>query len=307
MQEPRISVVVPVYNGETFIVRAIESVLAQTWPAHEIIVVDDGSTDETPELVARFGANVQYIRQDHEGVSAARNRGVGVATGDWIAFLDADDWYYPQRLRRHAEWLIRDPDLSFLTGDYNYVRADGSYISRSMDRTESGRAMLSKAKGTLEVVMEREELGAFIADHFGDTHTLSVPRSTFLRIGGYPTGYPVCEDVYFLMRLCADSSRVGVICEPLAAYVIHAGSATRKDSLQSQYDNVRALEAMCQESRQCPSGIRRGVYARMRQARRNLGYALVRDGRRVAAARAVLPNVWNYPAGIRDVISMLLG
>lgn len=307
MSAPRFSVVIPVHNGQAFVVRAIESVLAQTWPAYEVIVVDDGSTDATAEVVLRFGDRVHYIRQDNAGVSAARNRGAEMATGDWLAFLDADDWYYPERLRLHAEWIAREPGLDFFTGDYDYVRADGSHISRSMEQHESGRRMLRKAQGAPTVVMERDEFEPFVADHFGDTHTLSVPRATFLRLGGYPSGYRVCEDVFFLVRLCAASVRVGIVCEPLAAYVIHEGSATRKDPLRAQYDNVRTLEAMGRESSQYPPMVRRGVRTRLRQGRRNLGYALVKSGQRMAAVQAVLPNVWECPGGVRDVISMMRG
>jgi glycosyltransferase involved in cell wall biosynthesis len=307
MTPPRFSVVIPVYNGEAFVGRAIESVLVQSWPAHEIIVVDDGSVDDTAVVVTRFGARVHYLRQENAGVSAARNRGAELATGDWLAFLDADDWYYPDRLRWHAEWIAREPRLDFLTGDYDYLRADGEHISRSMEQHESGRAMLRKAQGGPETVMEAEEFEAFVADHFGDTHTLSVPRATFLRLGGYPTGYRVCEDVYFLVRLCAASRCVGVVCSPMAAYVIHDSSATRKDPLRAQYDNVRTLEAMRRESGAYPPLVRRGVRARLRQGRLNLGYALVRSGRRGAAARAVLANVLAFPNGLRDLISMVRG
>jgi glycosyltransferase involved in cell wall biosynthesis len=304
---PRFSVIIPVYNGEAFVARAIESVLAQTWPAHEIIVVDDGSTDRTSQAVGGFGDRVRYLRQENAGVSAARNRGAAMASGDWLAFLDADDWYYPDRLRWHAEWIASDPGLDFLTGDYDYLRADGSHISRSMDQHESGRAMLRKAGAAARVVMEAHELETFVADHFGDTHTLSVPRATFARLGGYPTGYRVCEDVYFLVRLCAASKRIGVVCRPMAAYVIHEASATRRDPLQAQYDNVHTLEAMCEEAGSYPPLVRQGVRLRLAQGRRNLGYALVKSGRRLAAARAVWPNLWTRSGGLRDVISMVRG
>jgi len=309
MSMPRFSVVIPVYNGQAFVARAIESVLAQSWPAYELIVVDDGSTDDTATVVARFGDRVRYCRQDNAGVSAARNRGAEMATGDWLAFLDADDWYYPDRLRWHAEWIAREPGLDFLTGDYDYVRVDGSHILRSMDQHESGRIMLRKAHGTPNVVMEWDEFESFVAAHFGDTHTLSVPRATFLRIGGYPTGYRVCEDVFFLVRLCAASARVGVVCQPMAAYVIHEASATRQDPLRAQYDNVRTLEAMRRESGKYPPVVRRGVRTRLRQGRLNLGYALARAGQRMAAVRAVLPSVCESAGltGLRDIISMVRG
>lgn len=98
----KVSVVIPVYNGARFIRDCVESVLAQTYPAHEIIVVNDGSTDETANILGRFGERIQVLSQVNQGRSVARNRGIQAATGDYVAFLDADDRYLP----RHLEQLV---------------------------------------------------------------------------------------------------------------------------------------------------------------------------------------------------------
>lgn len=313
MNAPRFSVVIPVCNGAAFVARAIESVLAQTWPAHEIIVVDDGSTDTTAQVVAEFVAHhpehVRYLHQTNAGVSAARNTGAHAASADWLAFLDADDWFYPDRLEAHARFILDDATLDFVTADYDYRRPDGSRISGSMELHEAGRALLAKAAGNIRAVMTADELEPFVADHFGDTHTLSVPRRTFLDLGGYPTGYRVCEDVFFLVRLCARSRRIGVVCRPLAAYLIHDASATRRDPLQAQFDNVRTLVGMAAESSTYPPAVARGVRSRLAYGRLNLGYALVRARRRTRACVAVLPNLWQHPglASLRQLASILRG
>ncbi len=310
MTAPRFSVVIPAYNAAATLARAIESVRSQSWPAHEILVVDDGSRDATAEIARGFGAPVRLIQQTNRGVSVARNAGAAAATGDWLAFLDADDWYAPDRLRLHAEWIAEDAGLDFLTGDYEYRDPDGRLLGTSMAQHASGRAVLAKAGGAVRTTLETPaEIAAFVADHFGDTHTLSVPRARFVELGGYPTGYKVCEDVHFLARLVAHSRRIGVVCANLGVYLIHPGSATRRDPVAAQRENVRTLADLKRLAENFPAPVRAGVADRMRAARYNLGCALAKQGQRVAAARAVLPSLIEAPGwrGVRDVLSMLKG
>jgi glycosyltransferase involved in cell wall biosynthesis len=307
---PRFSVIIPAYNSAATLARAIESVRAQTWPAHEIIVVDDGSSDDTASVAESFGDAIRLIRQPNSGVAAARNAGARLATGDWLAFLDADDWYAPDRIRLHAEWIAEDNTLDFLTGDYEYRDDAGNLLGTSMAQHEAGRIMLTKAQGSPRVVMDRPaEIEAFVADHFGDTHTLSVPRQTFLELGGYPPGFKVCEDVHFLTRLVAKSRRIAVICQSLGVYVIHGASATRKNPVAAQQENVRTLEDLAKLVDGFPAAVRQGVASRMDHARYNLGCALSKTGHRVEAIQAVLPSLIERPGwqNLRNVLSMIKG
>lgn len=307
---PRFSVIIPAFNAASTLERAIESVRAQTWPAHEIIVVDDGSTDTTTEVARRFGGVVRLILQPNSGVSVARNVGAAAATGDWLAFLDADDWYASDRLKLHAEWIAEDVTLDCLTGDYEYRDDSNNLLGTSMAQHVSGRLLLDKAAGRARVVMERPvEIAAFIADHFGDTHTLSVPRARFIELDGYPGGFRVCEDVHFLTRLVAKSRRIGVICQSLGVYVIHGGSATRRDPVAAQRENVRTLSDLARLAENFPAPVRQGVASRMHRARYNLGCALSKSGQRVAAINAVLPLLIARPgwANLRILLSMLRG
>ena len=292
---PTISVIIAVYNGAATIRKAVQSVLDQSYAAHEVIVVDDGSADDTAAVVREFGGRVRYVHQTNAGVSAARNAGATVASGDWLAFLDADDWYYRDRLLWHAQWIERDPRLDFLTGDYEYRRPDGTLISRSLEITEAGKRLLRRARGAREVVMEASELEAFVEDHFGDTHTLTLPRATFMRLGGYPVGRPVCEDVNLLIRLCAISTRVGVICESMAVYLIHGQSATRTDPLRAQRLTVEALLPLADVLGAAPAYIRRGYRGRLRRARLNLAYALLRRGARGEAIAVAWRLLTHHP------------
>lgn len=308
---PQFSVIIPAYNAAATLGRAIESVLAQTWPAHEIIVVDDASADDTGRVAKKYGENVRYFRREQNaGVSAARNYGAGLANGNWLAFLDADDWYFPDRMKLHAEWILEDPLLDFLTGDYEYRDETGRLIGTSMAQHIAGKMMLDKAAGAQRVVMERaDEIETFVADHFGDTHTLSLPRQTFLELGGYPLGFKVCEDVHLLARLVARSRRIGVVTQPLGVYLIHADSATRRDPLAAQRENVRTLSALAHQTDNFPAAVRKGVHSRLHSARYNLGCALNKSGQRYAAVHAVLPSFVDQPGwkSLRTILSMIRG
>ena len=114
MNAPRVSVIIPAYNSGPLVEEAIGSALAQTRPPAEVVVIDDGSTDDTAERLARFGPPVRVIRQANGGVSAARNRGLAAATGAFVAFLDADDVWHPDKLRRQLEAFAKRPELGLL-------------------------------------------------------------------------------------------------------------------------------------------------------------------------------------------------
>lgn len=111
-----ISVIIPAYNAERYLPEAIDSVLAQTCPAGEIIVVDDGSSDGTPRLAERYRAGVRWLSQENQGSGAARNRGIEAARGELLAFLDADDLWVRNKLAWQVEALAAEPRLEMVFG-----------------------------------------------------------------------------------------------------------------------------------------------------------------------------------------------
>jgi glycosyltransferase involved in cell wall biosynthesis len=127
---PRVSVVIPLYNAEEYIGEAIEGILAQTYRDYEIVVVDDGSTDRSAAIVSSFGAAVRYVFQPNAGVSAATNRGVSLAKGQLIAFLDNDDIWLPQKLERQVAYLDTHPECGFVNCDMQYISETGKKLDR---------------------------------------------------------------------------------------------------------------------------------------------------------------------------------
>lgn len=306
---PRFSVIIPAYNSANTLGAAIDSVLAQTWPAHEIIVVDDGSTDDTAVRVRACGERVHYLYQSNAGVSAARNHGIRAATGDWIAFLDADDLYLPERLKRHAEWIQRNPGLDFYVGDFEHRDEAGRPLGTGMEGTAIGRRLLEKAGGRREVIMEGEEILQFIEHQFSDVRCLSVPKSLLEQAGGFPEGVAVGEDVYCIVRLCAYARAIGVICEPMAVYTVHDTGAIRSDSLRAQAASVVTFKRLQEDLRDASPGVRRALKGLVRRVRRDWATALLRQGRRREAVQAIAPELAENPgpAALRDLFSVLRG
>jgi len=114
-ENPLVSVIVPVYNGEEYLGEAIESIISQTYDPLEIIVVDDGSTDSSREIILSF-PQIKYIYQENKGHAAARNQGIKASKGDFIAFLDADDFWVPEKISMQISEFIADPKLDIVTG-----------------------------------------------------------------------------------------------------------------------------------------------------------------------------------------------
>ncbi|WP_288378461.1 glycosyltransferase family A protein [uncultured Massilia sp.] len=306
---PKFSVIIPNYNNAGTLARALDSALSQTWPAHEIIVVDDGSVDDSRAVAASYGDRIVYLYQPNAGVSAARNAGVRHASGDWLAFLDADDTFAPERLAAHADWIRRDPDLDFLLSDQDFRAPDGSFLHRSIDATPFGRALLERHRGQVEIVLGEDDFGPLIGYGFVEIRTLSLPRHTFERLGGFPLGKKIGEDVHLMVRLCAASRRVGVVTQSLADYYLYPANAIRKDVAGAQRASVSLFEELLGELAGASPGVRAGMREKLRQARLNMAYMHLRQGRRRAAVDSVLPLLRPLPrwGSLCDVLSIVRG
>jgi len=128
---PEVSVIMPVYNGEKYVEAAVRSLLAQTWQAWELLVVDDGSTDATPRILEKFqDARVRLARQENRGEAAARNAGLDMARGQRVAFLDADDLYLPTALEAHSSFLASHPEWDAAFSDGYVCDESGHVLSR---------------------------------------------------------------------------------------------------------------------------------------------------------------------------------
>lgn len=214
MMKPDVSVLLPAYNGAKYIGQAIDSALAQTLVPFEIIVVDDGSTDDTESIVKHYGSRVRYIRQGNKGTSGAYNTGIAAASGEFIAFLEQDDIWSPEKNAMQIAAFEGNAGLGMVFSPVELLREAGASKCTDID------------------VQEGEGRYAF-ADFFVRNRVLNCStvmiRSDVLRhIGGFREHLKLAFDYDLWLRIAA---KYGVQClgTPLATYRIHGNNQSRDD------------------------------------------------------------------------------
>ena len=205
---PTISVIIPTYNNASVVKEAIQSVLEQTLSDYEIIVVDDGSTDNTREVVRSFSdKRIRYVYQENRGRSSARNHAIGLAQGEYVAFLDSDDLFMPTKLEKQVACMEKNPNVLLSHTSYIRVNAGGEYIEEVESGTFSGKVYPEIIRGcpiaTPTVMVQRNALGA------------NMRFEESIRIG---------EDTILWTQLARKSIILG-IDEPLAKVRIHGDNA----------------------------------------------------------------------------------
>jgi len=184
-RDPRVSIVIAVYNGAPTIERALASVFAQTYTDYEVIVVNDGSTDDTAAVLARFGDRIRVITQSNRGLSAARNAGVRASTGEYVAFLDDDDEWMPEKLARCVPVLDADRDCALV-------------YTLALKVDPQGRPMGADARPD---GAESPTMNEMLAHPWNVVPSqFVVRRDVFERAGGFHESFITsCEDLYFLL------------------------------------------------------------------------------------------------------------
>jgi glycosyltransferase involved in cell wall biosynthesis len=214
----KVSVVIPTYNHARFVGQAIESVLSQTLPAHEVIVVDDGSSDNTQEVLNPYASPVRVVRQQNQGVAAARNNGARFATGDFLAFLDADDVWLPRKLELQAARFGGKHEPGLVHCGVEDINDAGLPLCRHLDGLE-GRVATDLLLFRRPVIL-------------GGGSGIVIPRAVFEETGGFDTQLSTSADWDLFYRI-ASRYEVGFVAEVLLQYRLHGSN---------MHGNVRAME-----------------------------------------------------------------
>lgn len=229
---PSFSVIIPTYEHADFVGEAVESVLHQTIPLAEVIVVDDGSTDHTERSLGSYAGRITLLRKEHGGPASARNAGMHATSGEFVVFLDADNVFLPEYLEAVRELAMQRPDLDIVTTDA-YLELDGQIYGRYY-------------RGKARFVVDDQRRG-IIHQHFIFGNA-ALRRERLLAIGGYDESLVVGEDTDCFLRMILAGSRVGLVDEPLCVYRIRTGSLS-----SNRPRSLRAAVTVLERARNHPS------------------------------------------------------
>jgi glycosyltransferase involved in cell wall biosynthesis len=212
---PRVSVVIPAYNVEPYVREAVESAVAQTVPPHEILVVDDGSTDGTGAVVdalAREHASVRVFHQENGGPAVARNTAIAAATGEFLTFLDADDAMVPDRIETQVGYLLAHPETDVVIG--------------AVER-------FAEAGVEFDVAFLRHEIGALQRADGANLMAMTARASAFAELGSFDPSYRLSEDYQWLVRAHAREKTIALVPRIVTVRRLH------ETNVSSAVDDVR--------------------------------------------------------------------
>lgn len=242
-----ISVILPTYNRASMVTRALESVLAQTEGDYEIIVIDDGSTDETPQVLKPYEGVARITRQANRGCAAARNEGIRLARGEYLAFLDSDDYWEPNKLTLQKRILDSNPDIGLVCSDFSFYENDRcvnhSYIStycpvvrllgRNFFNSFTSKSEISH-NGTAFDFYQGNMFAVELMGYFTLTSTVMIRKSCLTDIGVFNSSYRLGSDYELFLRFCFHYP-IGFMDIPTARFGrFHADQLSRSENAYLQ-------------------------------------------------------------------------
>ena len=219
-----ISVIIPVHNRVNLVGRALASIYAQSRCAQEVIVVDDGSSDGTDDYVRRHFPQARYIRQSNQGVSAARNCGIAIARGEWLAFLDSDDEWLPQKLATQCQTLEANPAYRVCHSNEIWVRR-GRRVNPMKKHAKSGGNIFQRCLPRCVI----------------SPSSVMIHRSVMETVGKFDEALPTCEDYDLWLRVCAVYAVLYIDQPLIIKYGGHPDQLSRRYPAMDRF-RIEALE-----------------------------------------------------------------
>jgi glycosyltransferase involved in cell wall biosynthesis len=281
-----VSVIIPCFKQAHLLGEAIESVLAQSYPHFEIIVVDDGSPDDPAQVVTRY-PSVRYLRQDNGGPSVARNNGTQASSGAYLVFLDADDRLLPNHLQANLKAFEEHPDAGFVCGDYRWFGAEGTWHTHDCRPSPDHYATLLRR------------------NFIGPPHVVMFKRQVLQEVGGFRVGSR-CEDQELYLSI---ARRHPIYChhEIIAEYRRHDTQWSQKCDIMLR-NSLRVLGRQgdyIKQNTRYREALQSGIHFRQRLYEGGLLHQILRDLEEhnwKSAARALSVFVRYHPRGLGNAL-----
>jgi GT2 family glycosyltransferase len=275
------SVIIPAYQAAAFVGTAVASALEQTYPPHEVIVVDDGSTDELEEALDPYLGRIVLHQQANSGLASARNAGLRRSTGDWVVLLDADDFWAPNRLEQMAKHIATHSSQTVITTDAIIVDADGNPMRRYYEGSEFPRPTDQRRE-----ILRRNFI--FVS--------AAAPREAVCEAGGFDTGLEAAEDWDLWIRMIRAGAVAGLVEAPLAYYRRHqtnmSSNSIRMSRAESAVmDRVIRSEGVSRRDRRIASHQRRLAMSHLARAAFASAVSAGRSRRRAAVDVAFASDI----------------
>jgi glycosyltransferase involved in cell wall biosynthesis len=216
--KPRVSVIIPVYQGDRFLAEAVESVLNQNFTNYEIIVIDDGSTDNSHAVLQPYYNSIHYVFQENQGVAAARNRGIQIAKGELIAFLDQDDFWLSDKLASQVAYFESQPNLGMVNSGWQIVNQQGD--------------LLGKVEPWHQ--LPNLNLEAWVLWKPVLPSTLMFKRKWLEQVGGFNPQFYQATDVDLVLRLALIGCQADWVCQTTVCYREHPENSSRNTPQQAE-------------------------------------------------------------------------
>jgi len=229
-RSPLVSVIIPAYNSAAFVLQAVQSALDQTYGNYEVIVVDDGSTDDTKLVLSRFDGQFRYLYQPNRGLSAARNAGIALAKGDFVCFLDADDLWAPDKVELQVAYMERHRDIALLSTGYEHFTDDGAVAPPLY-------AVALPVETAARTFTSRDDFVKFVSANFIFVSTVMVRKDCFDKSGLFDTNLRAAEDRDMWLRI---SAHFDIACLPPILV------RKRNHSLNMSKDRTRQIRSRIQ-------------------------------------------------------------
>lgn len=287
MAQPSVSIIIPCFNMERYLAESLRSVLAQTYPVSDIIVIDDGSTDASAAVAATFDG-VRVIRQTNQGISAARNRGVSEAKGEYLIFLDADDRLLPDAVQIGVENLSARPECAFVYGFCRQIDAGGApllHLAEPEPVTHASYTTLLAGSGLVPPAAACHR------------------RAAFETVGGFDPKWGLSQDHELYLRI---ARKFPIYCHNrvVVEWRQHGGSLSKRSAaaaLKGVLATIEVQRPTFQGNREYEEAARRGEkhWARIfGPALSREFYATLKRGRVIDSARALSVLLRHYPRGV---------